>query len=155
MPYVHKTLTYETENLGYLFHLLPDIDIWLDTERWEATEATEGEVARSVRYPAERGEAATLSPSPPDAANMSATRIEAAPRDDATMTVWRISVNLSASLAEYSRGVMLKRCRMCSSLSSRGVPLAPTRLLAPITPSVSGFSPVKRKPSFPEQGQVN
>jgi hypothetical protein len=64
------------------------------------------------------------------------------------MTVWRISVNL----AEDSRGVMLKRCRMCSSLSSRGVPLAPARLPAPITPSVSGFSPVKRKPSFPEQG---
>jgi hypothetical protein len=88
---------------------------------------------------------------------MSAARIEAAPpRDDATMTVWRISVNpLSASLTEDSRGVMLKRWRMCSSLSSRGVPLAPTRLPAPITPSVSGFSPVKRKPSFPEQGQIN
>ena len=44
-----KTLTNENENCGYLFHLLPDIDIWLDTERCEATEATEGEVARSVR----------------------------------------------------------------------------------------------------------
>jgi hypothetical protein len=82
---------------------------------------------------------------------MSIARIDAAPpRDDATMTVWRISVNLP----EDSRGVMLKHCRMRSSLSSRGVPLAPARLLAAITPSVSGFSPVKRKPSFPEKSQV-
>ena len=39
------------------YYLRPEMETWLDTDWTEVTEAAEGEVARSVEYPVERGDA--------------------------------------------------------------------------------------------------